>query len=246
MGATESIVKLIAEASVTSLPGIGSAIEFIAGFGDPGRRAAIEAATTAWVLEELPRHRRLIEQRAAEIAAAGCSAEEVMALASQTMEAQRRAFYGHKRRALTNVLVNGLCVKERESARHRLYLRLTSELEAEHIAILGTYVGPVSGALSPSTRDHVDLRHSDTGRALARELIARGLLFEDMNIELDAAEPARRGRPQAAPKVKTKVATDVTWLGRDFLEHLRDPDRPAARPRHRGPLRKVGTPPRST
>src|SRR4051794_19625837 len=110
-----------------------SVLKYITTMMDPELRRALDQEIESFVLSELPRIHRLIEERIDQVQAAGCSVEEALIIAHQVYEAQKRTLDAGKRRRLSNVLVNGLATPQWDKARHRLMVRLTEELEEEHI-----------------------------------------------------------------------------------------------------------------
>jgi hypothetical protein len=212
------------------------------GWIDPNR--GIEEATDAFVLEELPRIVALLDSRAAEIQASGCTHEEAKIIAHQVIEAQRRTIDPDKRRRLSNVLVNGLCDPNWNKAKHRLLIRLTSELEEEHIAELRYYTQTPEERqreaaarpqepsamveTSPGKHEWKPTREQRerwaVGDALVRELISRGLLLETPSPKI--VRPSSHDDPDEhfVDDVELDWSTEVSELAYTLLAHLKDPE----------------------
>lgn len=195
----------------------------------PHMRKRLDEEIITHVLSEIPRIKRLLEERIDDVAASGCTAHEANIIAHQVIEAQQRTLDEQKRRRLSNVLVNGLCAEAWSKARHRLMVRLASELEEEHVDVLQRApLVPRRGYTVVGMR-----------RALERELISRGLLVEEAK-----QVPNPKWKPPPAPKMDARggivmprdsrrerlpefieeISVRRSDLGRDFLEHLRDPE----------------------
>lgn len=113
-----------------------SLLNYLKALLDPHMRRRLDEEITLHVLSEIPRVKRLLEERIDEVAASGCTAHEANIIAHQVIEAQQRTLDEEKRRRLSNVLVNGLCVDHWKKARHRLMVRFATELEEEHVDCL--------------------------------------------------------------------------------------------------------------
>ena len=185
----------------------------------------------------------MLQERLADIQASGCSPEEACIIAYQVVEAQRRTLDDEKRRRLSNVLLSGLCQQHWDKSKHRLLLRLTSELEEEHIAMLRWYAqSPEERSREREARDEKPLfvemspgvlGPTPEGRelmavedALMRELVSCGLLIETQEAHV-TQEPlddeeifTGRGRVQ---DVAFDWSTEISPLGRALLAHLEEP-----------------------
>lgn len=193
---------------------------------DPNKR--LEELREEYVLEEFPRIFAVMETRLNEIAGAGCTPQEVVILIHQTLESGSRTLDEEKRKRLFNVLVNGLCAKQWNKVQHRLMLRYASDLEEEHVDQLRRTTAFGRGhAIGP-------LR-----RAIERELISRGLLEEKTKQvrnpkwkpppapKLDGRGGIvvpRDRRGERIPEFIDEISVSQSDLGRQFLEHLRDPE----------------------
>lgn len=230
--------------SATGMPGVGSILELLSAMFDPGKRRALDDAITTYVLAELPRMRRLLEERIDQVAASGCSPVEAQIIVFQVIEAQRRTLDNAKRCLLTNVLVNGLARARWDKARHNLMVRLASELEPEHVEVLREHVGlrqpPTAKWPDASPRELEEREHDwwQLKGALEAELTARGLL----NQTTTTGYSNEYARPGTQPKLQTNRKVSISELGRDLLAHLQEPGGPrvqdqiAARRRaNRGP-----------
>jgi len=211
---------------------------------DPGLRRKLDEEITAHVLAEIPLVLHLLEERIEDVRASGCSVHEANIVAQQVFEAQRRTLDGAKRRRLANVLVNGLSSPRWGLAKHRLLIRLTSQLEEEHITVLRWYARTpeeeqqpeATGAFSERftevqigpnayriTQTPEQCERTDLEEALAQELISCGVLLETPKpkVHRDQDELYRRGRVE---DVELEWEREVTSIGRALLAHLRDPD----------------------
>ena len=212
--------------SAAGVPGIGSVVELVGSLLDPDRRIQLAAMITDYVLSELPRMKRLLEQRCQAIEASGCSPVEAQIIAFQTIEAQKRTLDDEKRRLLTNVLVNGLCVARWNKAKHRLLIRLTSELEPEHIERLRqlTQRNYIGMRRWPELSEEEESERLEAWReitpALTGELVARGLIDE----KLESKRSGARAIGERAGDLKLETKHEIAKLGRELLDHLRDPD----------------------
>lgn len=145
------------------------------------------------MLSEIPRVKRLLEERIADVEASGCTPEEANIIAHQVIEEQKRTLDEEKRRRLSNVLISGLCAKQWEKSRHRLMVRLAAQLEEEHIEHLhGQARTPeylerrklereARSKLSIKEREKASRRDDELAPvrdAIERELISLGLLTE--------------------------------------------------------------------
>jgi hypothetical protein len=206
-----------------------SVLSFLKTWLDPDMRARLDNEITMHVLSEIPRIMRLLDERIDDVVASGCTPHEANIIAHQVIEAQQRTLDEEKRRRLSNVLVNGLCAKEWSKARHRLMVRLASELEEEHVEVLK------QASLFPRRW----IAAGTMRRALERELISRGLLEEETKQvrnpkwkappapKLDARGGIVMPRPtreERVPEFIDEISVRRSDLGREFLEHLRDPE----------------------
>ena len=207
----------------SAIPGFASLFELIEALIDPSKSQKIDRAITAHVLSELPRMKRLLEERIADVEASGCTLPEAQVVAYQTIEAQKRALDGEKRRLLANVLVNGLTSDDWDKARHRLFIRFASELEPEHIHLLRRHVELLASSVRRTTKDPA--RSPDTPKnveatevrlALLQELVARGLLAHNAGAEKN---PVYRH-----PDAEHEKKMHATPLGSRFIRYLRDPE----------------------
>lgn len=217
-------------------------VGYLNGQLDPDDRKALDDATIAHVLEEIPRITRLLNARIDEVASSGCSVEEACIIAHQVFDAQRSTVDREKRRRLSNVLVNGFRGAEWSIARHRLMLRLTAELEEEHIDYLRQEArtfeerwrdsrhGAPAGSRGPSAFGSEGMSLATDRDAvrtgLERELVARGLLVEvtTPRIKRQKLEVIRGGDRPAVEDVELQRTRTLSRLGRMLLEHLRDPE----------------------
>jgi len=202
-----------------------SLLSYLAAKLDPNMRRQLDEEITLHVLSEIPRIKRLLEERIDDVAASGCTPHEANIIAHQVIEAQQRTLDEDKRRRLSNVLLNGLRVEHWDKARHRLIVRLASELEEEHVECL----------------QHAWTRRRATGavqRAIERELFSRGLLDEESkeipNPRWRAPAVDGQGRKlrqagllqEHVPEFIDEKSVRISDLGREFLDHLRDPEAP--------------------
>jgi hypothetical protein len=219
----------------------GSAFAYLKSLLDPGMRRQLDEEITNQVLSEIPRILRILEARIEDVSSSGCSVHEANIIAHQVLEAQRRTLDDDKRRRLSNVLINGLCSPNWSKARHRLLVRLTSELEEEHIALLQWY------AATPEERKVLDARDDEpspmveTARgdkewrptaehhrrwdlqdALTRELVSRALLLETPTPKI--TRPLGSPDSDAVEDVELDWSKEVAPLGLSLLEQLRDPE----------------------
>lgn len=207
-------------------------VELIDAVLDPGKHRALDAAITAHLLSELPRTRRLLLERMGWIAASGCTPIEAQAITYQVIEEQKRTLDPDKRRRLTNVLVNGLQEEEWDKAKHRLLIRLVSEIESEHVMVLNGLAGGRrlgqpeidESTLSPEEQVRRAMTWKAIRPALVRELIARGLITEMTDSKVTASPYPAPGQTVGRPKVELNQRTAISELGRELLELLRDPD----------------------
>lgn len=218
----------------------GAALSYLRAMLDPGLRRKLDDEITNHVLEEIPRILRILEARIEDVKASGCTVHEANIIAHQVFEAQHRTLDDEKRRRLSNVLINGLCAAPWDKARHRLLIRLTSELEEEHIVVLQWH------AATPDERRTMDAQNPeptpmvetapgvkewrptpeleqrwDFHDALQRELVSRALL-----IETPTPKVVRVGIDESAEveDVELDWSVELAPLGRLLLSHLRDPD----------------------
>jgi hypothetical protein len=209
---------------------------FLKNYADPDKRKALDAEITNYLLSEVPRIILLIEERDRELRAAGCTPLEAQVIAYQTLEDQKRTLDTEKRARLTNVLVNGLCDSKRDAVKHRLLLRLTSELEEEHIDRLRRYTMDAHQlrAQAPTEPYSLDREYQERLResnavedALRRELVARGLLEQETKPKLKKQRVEVAGQTPLVEDLELVTTTNITRLGRALLEYLKDPAPPS-------------------
>lgn len=210
---------------------------------DPNKRLA--DTTTETILEELARIHRLMNEHIAEIAASGCTPVEAHVIAYQAVEAMKRTAEQEKRRRLSNVVVNGFRQPKWHKATHRLMVRLTDELEEEHVLRLHQGRPHMSEQMGPNNpKEHnarvfremkarqeentqIETAIAPVRDAIERELIARGLIDESMQTRmgLKLTQAQLRAREEARGRVEELVPVRrVSKLGYMFLEYLRDPE----------------------
>ena len=237
MGDDNSVGKLLASnaaaIAVTGSPDPGSIVNFLWSWFDPGRRRVLEEQMMEHVLEEIPRVAKLLEERIEDVRASGCGHEEANVIAFQVIEAQQRTLDDEKRRRLSNVLVNGLCKAPWNKVEHRLMVRLTSQLEEEHIARLRwevrTFEEQVAAAAArarpeqplPSLRER-QVRTS-VSNAIERELVSLGLLNEKIKPKVTLQKHERVGQPRTVSDVAMESKLSISHLGLALLEHLAEP-----------------------
>jgi hypothetical protein len=223
--------------------GGGAVFAYLRSLLDPGLRRQLDEEITNHVLSEIPRIVRVLEARIHDVSASGCSVHEANIIAHQVLEAQRRTIDDDKRRRLSNVLINGLCSPAWSKALHRLLVRLTSELEEEHIAVLRWY------AATPEERNALDALENepspmvetapgvkewrptaehrkrwDLHDALVRELVSRALVLEIPTPKI--TRPTGEPHSKAVNDVELDWNNEIAPLGLTLLEHLRDPELP--------------------
>lgn len=226
--------------------GGGVAFGYLKAILDPSLRRKLDEEITNHVLSEIPRILRILEARIQEVQASGCTVQEANIIAHQVVEAQQRTLEEEKRRRLANVMVNGLCAPRWDRVRVRLLLRLTSELEEEHITLLQRY------AMSPEERAAIAARdahaptmvETEAGQrvwrpspehverweltdALTRELVSRALVLEIPSAKVIRSFGGFEESPGAGEDVEIDWANEIAPLGLSLLEHLRDPEAPS-------------------
>lgn len=222
-----------------------AAFAYLKAMLDPGLRRKLDEEIANHVLSEIPRILRVLEARIQDVSASGCTVQEANIIAHQVIEAQQRTLDEEKRRRLSNVLINGLSSPRWDKAKVRLLIRLTSELEEEHIALLQWY------AATREEREAMDAQRNEPSPmvetspgvkewrptvdheerwaledALQRELVSRALLVETTTPQIVrpvGEEDEVRGYVDS---VKLDWSHEVAPLGRSLLEHLRDPEAP--------------------
>lgn len=213
-----------------------AAIKYLSARLDPNKSRALDEEITAYVLAELPRLKQLIDERFAQIEASSLTHEETLIIIHQTFDSMQRTLDQEKRRRLTNVLVNGLCASL-DKVKLRLLIRLTAEIEEEHIEVLrleartpderlrDLQARPPGPTIIPTPREVYE--EQAIGRALDRELVARGLLSENIKPKVKTQAFQSTGDRLAVEKVELETRITISKLGRDLLAFLRDPP-PAA------------------
>lgn len=215
---------------------VGKVTSYLKTLMDPEKRRLLEEQTMEHLLEELPRMHRLIEERCADLEDRGCTHVEANIIANQVIEAQKRTLDEDKRRRLTNVLVNGLAADAWDKRTHRLMVRLTIELEEEHIEKLRLHLDAAERFVSfrekterqaaeearwPVEDEQERHRrrglHEAVGDALDRELVTAGLLNE---WRTTGGHHTTLGQQQTVVDVTLRI----TNLGRLFLQYLREPE----------------------
>lgn len=205
---------------------------------DPNKRRLLDEQIITHVLEEIPRIVRLLDERVADVRASGCTPEEANIIAHQVVEAQKATLDADKRRRLSNVLINGLLTPRWDKVKHRLLIRLTAELEEEHIAVLRREIRTSAeiqqeerAARSLTQNGETYLQAIATFReqqaiaiALDRELLARGLMNEVTKPKLKMQDFNSSRERRAVENVELVTRTSISSLGRDLLEYLRDPE----------------------
>ena len=216
---------------------------------DPGRSRALDKAVTEHILEEIPRIVRLLQERINEVNASGCTWEDVKIISEQVFDAQRRTIDQDKRRRLSNVLINGFCAPAWDKATHRLMVRLTAELEEEHVerlqrAATRTFQGfvgrqrprlgvgviidddPALQHLPQNERGQIYMERKAVGRGIERELIARGLM-DEVTQEIPRLASREETNKKIKPTPRTELVPRISALGRRFLDYLKDPEQPS-------------------
>jgi hypothetical protein len=229
-----SLVKagLDVSLSYVGVPGVGSVVELIDALldPDPGSNRKLDAAFREYVLSELPRLRHLLLERMDRIAASGCTPLEAQAITYQVIEEQKRTLDPDKRRRLTNVLVNGLQEEGWDKVKHRLLVRLASEIEGEHIFVLNNFMNgllarkPIPTDLPEDERRRREATWREIFPVLVRELVARGLIIETTDSKIKESPYPRPGRTAGDPKLEVKQKTELSHLAGDLLKMLRDPE----------------------
>lgn len=238
----------MSEAVLVIKQGIG-VLKLLRSYLDPGKRHALEEAVTDHVLSEIPRILHLLEDRIDRVHASGCTPEEASIITYQVIESQQRTLDEEKRRRLSNVLVNGLCVPRWDRRLHRLLIRLTAEIEEEHIALLQWY-----GADTPEERARIHAaqrdepsrfvemspnvwnytpegrKQADLEEALTRELISRGLLVETTEAKVRREHEEEHFDKGLVDDVELEWDQSISSVGRSLLAYLADPEAASAAP----------------
>jgi hypothetical protein len=221
----------------------GVAFSYLKAMLDPGLRRKLDEEIANHVLSEIPRILRILEARIQDVSASGCTIQEANIIAHQVIEAQQRTLEEEKRRRLSNVLINGLCSPRWDKAKLRLLIRLTSELEEEHIALLQWY------AATPDVRKALDAKRNDPWvrietspgvwqlrptpeqeqrwafqDALTRELVSRALLLETPTPQIVRPIGEDEESRRAVEEIELEWDNDIAPLGLDLLAHLQEPE----------------------
>jgi hypothetical protein len=205
-------LSALARVALKRTPVVSVLMDVLDALTDPEKRHALDELKDAHVLEELPRLRRLLNEKLEQLEESRLNVEELMIVVSQTVDMQRRTVRHEQRRRLTNVLVNGLDDPWND-VEHRLLLRWAFELDPEHILILDNWDKPYSAKRSPANETNVFVAQ-EIERALRRELVSRGVLHEEL----------RSGASMhIAHQPGIHATLNMTDLGRRFLSSLRDP-----------------------
>lgn len=201
--------------------------------------AHLDGEITSYLLDEIPRLHSLLarfEKKIEEAEARGLTPKDAMLLTHHVIEEQKRTLDEDKRRRLSNVLINGFSWPDWDKTTHRLMVRLTAELEEEHVARLRRDVRTGEEIQEhnerhferinrePPLSETVIRQQAAVAGAIERELVARGLLNEEQS-----AVPARlatrdeiNNRKPAPTKIE--VTRRISHLGWLLLAHLRDPE----------------------
>jgi hypothetical protein len=164
----------------------------------------LEKVATEMLQEDVVRlHRQMVQlnHRLTDEVRVKMDPIETLELVTQTLTNMARTASRDKRRAMSNVLVNGLDRVDVSALERRLFVRATADLDMAHIDLLRRY--------EQAQQNLETLILSEHEQALAHELAGRSLLVR--------VESAAYGGALVL------AYEGVTDLGRRFLEHLREP-----------------------
>jgi hypothetical protein len=227
-----SLIKLglTSVLSAAGVPGAGPLLGIFSSLADPNKRKALQQAIEDHVLEELPRMASMINNRIDEVVASGCSVQEASIVAYQVIESQKRTLDEEKRRNLSLVLVNGLCAQPYDKVKHRLMVRLTTELEVDHVERLRSASRSETLAGRTQMRSRQSIGATDAERderslrnALDRELISRGLMEEKIKPIVKMHKREAMSQPATVENVELQTSIKITRLGLALLDYLAEP-----------------------